>query len=79
MLEVSHGHKIFFQTLGNPEGIPVVFLHGGPGGRYLENHKAFFNLNDWFVIFYDQRGCGNSLPFASVENTHQTSILETLL
>ena len=78
MLEVSHGHKINFQTLGNPEGIPLVFLHGGPGGRYLENHKAFFDLNDWFVIFYDQRGCGNSLPFASVENNNTRLLVEDL-
>ena len=78
MLDVSFGHKIFYRTYGNPKGIPIVFIHGGPGGRSLPSHEVFFDPEKWFVIFYDQRGCGKSEPFASIKNNNTALLVDDL-
>jgi len=67
-LDVSNGHKIFFEVSGNPQGKPVVFLHGGPGGGTSPVYRQFFNPAIYRIIIFDQRGCGRSLPFASLEH-----------
>jgi proline iminopeptidase len=67
-LDVTDGHKIYFEVSGNPKGKPVVFLHGGPGGGSSPTYRRFFNPDLYRVIVYDQRGCGNSTPFASLEH-----------
>jgi len=55
---------------GNPNGKPVVFLHGGPGGGTSPKHRRFFDPRKYRIILFDQRGCGQSLPYAEVrENT----------
>ena len=51
MLEASYGHKIYYKTYGNPSATPIVFIHGGPGGKCLSIHKTFFDFDSWFVIF----------------------------
>ena len=69
-LKVSELHTIYFEEVGNPKGKPVVFLHGGPGGGIIANYRRYFNPEKWRVILFDQRGCGQSIPFASIaENT----------
>ena len=67
-LEVDETHKIAYETIGSRQGIPVVFLHGGPGSGYSEASKSFFSANHWFTTFIDQRGCGKSLPNGCVVN-----------
>jgi proline iminopeptidase len=67
-LQVDDVHKLNVQTYGNPEGVPVVFLHGGPGGGITPDYRKFFDPNKFHVVFFDQRGCGKSEPFASLEN-----------
>lgn len=62
MLEVGQGHKMYYETHGNPKGKPVVVLHGGPGGGLQRFVLRLFDLKKWFVILYDQRGCGKSTP-----------------
>jgi proline iminopeptidase len=68
MLAVSGGHQIYFEESGNANGKPVVFLHGGPGGGTSPTYRRFFNPDVYRIILFDQRGCGKSKPFASLEN-----------
>ncbi len=69
-LSVSELHSLYVEQVGNPEGKPVVFLHGGPGGGVSGNYRRFFDPEKWRVILFDQRGCGRSTPFAELrENT----------
>lgn len=69
-LKVSDLHNIYFEEVGNPNGKPVVFLHGGPGGGVIDNYRRYFDPKKWRVILFDQRGCGQSTPFAELkENT----------
>jgi proline iminopeptidase len=80
-LRVSKVHEIYFEESGNPNGKPVVFLHGGPGGGTEPKHRRYFDPAAYRIVLFDQRGCGRSTPFASVEeNTtwHLVSDIETL-
>ncbi len=67
-LNVSESHKIYFELYGNPKGIPVVFLHGGPGAGFSDKDKDFFDPTKFKVLFFDQRGSGKSKPFGSTKN-----------
>ncbi len=67
-LPVSGGHELYFEESGNPEGKPVVFLHGGPGGGSDAKQRRFFDPKAYRIVLFDQRGCGQSTPFASLEN-----------
>jgi proline iminopeptidase len=66
-LPVSDGHVLYFEESGNPSGKPVVFLHGGPGGGTEPRHRRFFDPAKYRIVVFDQRGCGKSTPFASLE------------
>lgn len=69
-LQVSEIHQIYYEQSGNPEGAPVVFLHGGPGGGTDADHRRYFNPKHYRIILFDQRGCGLSRPNAELkENT----------
>lgn len=69
-LQVSELHTLYFEEAGNPLGKPVVFLHGGPGGGIIPNYRRYFDPKKWRIILFDQRGCGQSKPFAELkENT----------
>ena len=68
MLDVGDGHKVYVEQCGNPNGIPVVVLHGGPGGGCSPAMRRYFNPDHYRIILFDQRGCGRSRPHASVEN-----------
>jgi proline iminopeptidase len=67
-LDSGDGHKIFWEDWGNPAGVPVVFLHGGPGGGCDPAHRTLFDPRRHRVLFHDQRGCGRSRPTASTDN-----------
>ena len=68
-------HQVYFEEIGNPEGIPVLFLHGGPGAGCAPAHRRLFDPQRYRVILMDQRGCGRSEPFASIQqNTTQDLI-----
>jgi hypothetical protein len=70
MLKVSDIHEIYYERVGNPEGIPVVFLHGGPGGGLIPMYRQFFDPAAYQVVLFDQRGSGKSTPHAELrENT----------
>jgi proline iminopeptidase len=68
ILKVRDGAEIYWESAGNPEGTPALFLHGGPGGGFSEGHRKHFDLDKYFVVAFDQRGCGRSKPLVSVEN-----------
>lgn len=67
MLDVGDGHKIYVEQCGNRDGIPVVVLHGGPGGGCSPAMRRYFDPDRYRIILFDQRGCGRSRPHASVE------------
>ncbi len=67
MLDVGDGHTIYVEQCGNPAGLPVVVLHGGPGGGCSPAMRRYFDPKTYRVILFDQRGCGRSRPHASVE------------
>lgn len=66
MLDVGDGHQIYVEQCGNPDGTPVVVLHGGPGGGCSPMMRRYFDPAVYRIILFDQRGCGRSRPFASV-------------
>jgi proline iminopeptidase len=69
-LKVSDRHEIFYEEVGNPKGSPVCFVHGGPGGGIEPSHRRYFDPAHYRVILFDQRGCGQSTPYADLkENT----------
>ena len=64
---VSDLHTLYLEESGNPEGVPLVFLHGGPGGSCEPGHRRFFDPEAYRIILFDQRGSGKSRPHASLE------------
>lgn len=69
-LSVDSHHKIYYEESGNPSGLPVLFLHGGPGSGTNPGHRCFFNPKIYRIILMDQRGAGKSTPHASlIDNT----------
>jgi proline iminopeptidase len=62
---VGAGHEIYFEQCGNPDGIPAVFLHGGPGGGCSPTSRRFFDPSFYRIVCLDQRGCGRSKPNAA--------------
>ena len=69
-LKVSDLHTIHYEESGNPDGKPVIFLHGGPGGGITPMYRQYFDPQQWRIVIFDQRGCGQSTPYAELrENT----------
>jgi proline iminopeptidase len=66
-LQVSPVHEIYFEESGNPAGKPAIFLHGGPGGGSDPKQRRFFHPEKYRIVNFDQRGCGKSTPYASLE------------
>ncbi|MEZ5777241.1 MAG: prolyl aminopeptidase [Paracoccaceae bacterium] len=67
MMDVGDGHRIYVEQCGKPDGVPVIVLHGGPGGGCSPAMRRYFDPSVYRVILFDQRGCGRSRPHASVE------------
>ncbi|MBD2745307.1 prolyl aminopeptidase [Microvirga sp. BT688] len=67
MLDVGDGHRVYWKLCGNPKGKPVVFLHGGPGGGCTPTQRRLFDPEKYRILLFDQRGCGRSTPYASLE------------
>ena len=69
-LKVGDNHRIFFEQLGCPDGLPILFLHGGPGSGCQHGHRLLFKQNNIRLILLDQRGAGRSKPKSSlISNT----------
>ncbi len=67
-LDVGHGHQVYWELCGNPDGRPVVFLHGGPGAGCSPAHRRLFDPERYKILLFDQRGCGRSAPSACIEH-----------
>jgi proline iminopeptidase len=81
MLALDRRHVMHWEVCGNPSGVPLVFLHGGPGGGSLPHHRRFYDPAFWRIVLYDQRGAGRSTPIADIgDNTtpHLVADLERL-
>ena len=78
MLDVGDGHSLYWELCGNPDGKPVVFLHGGPGGASSPDHRRQFNPQAYKILVFDQRGCGKSTPFANLEANTTWHLVEDI-
>jgi len=67
-LAVDGHHEVYYEQCGNPDGKPVVFVHGGPGGGAGEAYRRFFDPSAYRIVLFDQRGCGRSRPYASLQD-----------
>ncbi len=74
-INTDSGHCVYYEQAGNPDGIPVVFLHGGPGSGCNENHRRYFDPAKYRVILLDQRGCNRSTPNGHVEDNSTQDLL----
>jgi len=67
-LDVESQHQLYIEECGNPDGIPVVFIHGGPGSGCENYHRRFFDPERYRIVLFDQRGSGKSTPHADLTN-----------
>ena len=68
MLKLDGVHTMYWEVSGNPQGAPVVFLHGGPGAGTTPTHRRFFDPGHYRIVLFDQRGAGRSLPLGEIRN-----------
>ena len=78
MVETGQGHQIYMEQCGNPNGIPVVVFHGGPGGGCSPAMRRYFDPKAYRIILFDQRGCGRSRPHASIVNNTTWHLVEDI-
>lgn len=74
-LETADGHEVYVEQVGNPSGVPVMFLHGGPGSSCKDHHRQFFNPEKYHVILMDQRGAGRSRPLGRLKNNTTNDLI----
>jgi len=77
-LAMDSVHKLHVEECGRPDGIPVIFLHGGPGSGCKENHRRYFNPEKYRIVLFDQRGCNRSTPQGSTENNTTSDLVEDM-
>ena len=77
-LKVDQVHTIYVEEAGNRKGIPVIFLHGGPGSGCNENHRRYFNPKKYRVVLFDQRGCHRSKPAGETNNNSTPELLQDI-
>lgn len=77
-LPVGDNHHLYWEECGNPNGVPILFLHGGPGYSCTPDHRRFFDPNHYRVILFDQRGAGKSTPHASIENNETQDLINDI-
>jgi proline iminopeptidase len=77
-LKVSDLHSLYYEQVGNPEGKPIVFVHGGPGGGVDPSMRRFFDPKKWRIILFDQRGCGKSQPFSELKDNTTWDLVEDM-
>ncbi|HEV7855801.1 MAG TPA: prolyl aminopeptidase [Herminiimonas sp.] len=78
MLAVDALHTIYWEECGNPDGIPVIFLHGGPGGGLSPRHRQFFDPQAYRIVLFDQRGAGQSTPLGETRNNTTQLLIDDI-
>lgn len=76
--EKEENHHVYVEQCGNPLGIPVVFLHGGPGSGCRESHRRYFDPQLYHIILFDQRGCGRSRPHGSLKQNTTAHLIQDM-
>ena len=74
-IAVTEPHQLYIEESGNPEGIPVLFVHGGPGGGTRQTDRCFFDPDKYRIILFDQRGSGQSKPHASLQDNNTEALI----
>jgi len=74
-IAVEKPHVLYVEECGNPSGIPVVFLHGGPGAGCSPSHRCFFDPDVYRIVLFDQRGCGLSKPHAELKGNNTSALI----
>ncbi len=77
-LKVAPPHELYLEECGNPEGMPVLVVHGGPGGGCEEYYRRFFDAERYRIILLDQRGAGRSTPLAELESNTTADLVEDM-
>lgn len=77
-IDVGQGHVIHVEQSGNPDGVPVIVLHGGPGGGCSPYMRRFFDPSHYRAVLFDQRGCGRSRPHAEVEGNTTRHLIDDI-
>jgi proline iminopeptidase len=77
-LTLDHGHEMYWEQSGNPDGVPIILVHGGPGGGSSPAQRRFFDPDHYRIILFDQRGAGRSCPFGSLENNTRDILIEDM-
>ena len=75
---VGDGHTLYVEECGNPNGLPALFVHGGPGAGCERYHRQFFDPERYRIVLFDQRGSGRSTPHASLEGNHTQALVEDM-
>ena len=78
VLNVSNGHRLYYEESGTANGLPVVVLHGGPGAGCSEQMRRFFDPENYRIILYDQRGSGRSEPHADTDHNTSADLVDDL-
>jgi len=77
-LAVDDIHTLYIEESGNAQGIPVLFIHGGPGGGTSTYHRCFFDPEKYRIILFDQRGCGQSTPHAELQGNNTDNLIQDI-
>lgn len=77
-VEVGGGHRLHVEEAGDPGGVPVVFLHGGPGGGLAPFHRRFFDPERYRIVLFDQRGCGRSTPAGELRDNTTRHLVDDI-
>ena len=75
MLKVSPLHTVYWEESGNTAGLPVMVLHGGPGGGSQADYRRYFDPANYRIVQMDQRGCGESKPHAELEDNNTQALV----
>jgi proline iminopeptidase len=77
-LKVDDTHELYWEQSGNPDGVPLIYFHGGPGGGCSPLMRQFFDPNHYRIILFDQRGCGKSHPLGSLKDNTTAHLLDDI-
>lgn len=77
-VEVDPPHQLYVEESGDPQGLPILFIHGGPGAGCTPDDRRFFDPERYRIILFDQRGCGRSTPYGSLQNNNTKTMLQDI-